>query len=171
LQTERQVISLECVQDPWEKQVPGLGLGRDPVRTPMLWDDSDHAGFTSGAPWLPLHADASVLNVAAQRREPASILTFYQGLLTLRRATPALSVGAYTPLSETTDTVLAYMRTAAEQVCLVALNFGTQPQQIALDALSRPGRVVLSTHLDREGEPVRTTLALRGDEGVIVMLD
>jgi alpha-glucosidase len=135
----------------------------------MLWDDGDHAGFTIGAPWLPLHAAASGLHVAAQRQAPTSMLTFYQRLLTLRRATPALAVGAYTPLAETADEVLAYVRTAAQQACLVALNFGTQAQQITLDAVSRPGQVVLSTHLDRAGEPVRDTLALRGDEGVIVM--
>jgi alpha-glucosidase len=166
-----QVIPPDCVQDPWEKQVPGLGLGRDPVRTPMLWDDSGHAGFTSGAPWLPTHAEAASLNVAAQRRDPTSMLTFYQRLLTLRRATPALSIGAYTPLADTADAVLAYVRTAGEQTCLVALNFGTRPQPIALDALTRPGQVVLSTHLDRAGESVAATLTLRGDEGVIVMLD
>jgi alpha-glucosidase len=165
-----QVIPPARVQDPWEKQVPGLGLGRDPVRTPMLWDDSLNAGFTISTPWLPLHADAPVTNVSVQRQEPTSMLTLYQRLLALRRATPALAIGAYTPLAETADEVLTYLRTTAEQACLVALNFGTQAQQVTLDALARPGQVALSTHLDRAGEPVRTTLALRGGEGVIVTL-
>jgi alpha-glucosidase len=47
-------IPPERVQDPWEKNVPGLGLGRDPVRTPMPWDGSATAGFTTGEPWLPI---------------------------------------------------------------------------------------------------------------------
>jgi alpha-glucosidase len=166
-----QMIPPERVQDPWEKQVPGLGLGRDSVRTPMLWDNSPNAGFTISTPWLPLHADAPVLHVAAQRQEPTSMLTFYQRLLALRRATPALAVGAYTPFAKTEDKVLAYKRTTGEQTCLVALNFGRQPQQVRLDALARRGQVALSTHLDRVGEPIRTTLALRGDEGVIMTLD
>jgi alpha-glucosidase len=165
-----QVIPPERVQDPWEKQVPGLGLGRDPVRTPMLWDDSPNAGFTSSTPWLPLHADASAINVAAQQQEPTSMLTLYQRLLSLRRTTPALAQGAYTPLGETADEVLAYVRTTAEQTCLVALNLGTKPQQVTLHTLACRGQVLLSTHLDRVGEPVHTTLALRGAEGVMVML-
>jgi alpha-glucosidase len=166
-----QVIPPDSVQDPWEKQVPGLGLGRDPVRTPMLWDDSPNAGFTSSTPWLPLHEDAPGLNVAAQRQEPTSMLTLYRRLLMLRRASPALAVGAYTPIAETADEVLAYVRSAGEQVYVVALNLGTQPQQVSLCFPARPGQVVLSTHLDRASEQVSTTLGLRGDEGVIVQLE
>jgi alpha-glucosidase len=165
-----QVIPPERVQDPWEKQVPGLGLGRDPVRTPMLWDDSPNAGFSISTPWLPLHADAPVLHVAAQQQEPTSMLTLYQRLLALRRTIPALAQGTYTLLADTVDEVLAYVRAAAEQTCLVALNLGTTPQQIALHTLAGRGQVLLSTHLDRAGEPVHTTLALRGAEGVMVML-
>src|SRR5262245_34154249 len=47
-------ISVRQVRDPFEKNVPGLGLGRDPERTPMQWNDSEHAGFTSGTSWLPI---------------------------------------------------------------------------------------------------------------------
>src|SRR5919205_1184553 len=50
-------IPPERVQDPWERNVPGLGLGRDPARTPMPWDGRFGAGFTTGEPWLPLGAD------------------------------------------------------------------------------------------------------------------
>jgi alpha-glucosidase len=137
----------------------------------MLWDDSPNAGFTSSTPWLPLHEDAPVLNVAAQRQEPTSMLTLYRRLLLLRRASAALAVGAYTPIAETADEVLAYVRSAGEQVYVVALNLGTQPQQVSLCFPARPGQVVLSTHLDRASEQVGTTLDLRGDEGVIVQLE
>src|SRR5690606_11977646 len=50
-------IAPEQVQDPFEKNVPGMGMGRDPCRTPMQWDTSPNAGFTTGRPWLPLAAD------------------------------------------------------------------------------------------------------------------
>src|SRR5581483_6230213 len=59
-------IPADRVQDPFELNVPGFGLGRDPVRTPMPWSAGLHAGFTLGTPWLPLNSDAHVLNVAAQ---------------------------------------------------------------------------------------------------------
>src|SRR5687768_10359567 len=58
------------VQDPLERRVPGLGLGRDPVRTPMQWSGEPNAGFTSGEPWLPLAASWREVNVAAQAGDP-----------------------------------------------------------------------------------------------------
>ena len=82
------------VRDPWEKRVPGLGLGRDPVRTPMPWDGAPHAGFTTGTPWLPLGDDHAALNAAAQAHDPASMLSLYRALLALRRREAALSLGA-----------------------------------------------------------------------------
>ena len=56
-------IPPHLVQDPLEHNVPGFGLGRDPARTPMPWSSEPHGGFTGGRPWLPLNADAEVLNV------------------------------------------------------------------------------------------------------------
>jgi alpha-glucosidase len=162
-------IPPQLVQDPWEKQVPGLGLGRDPERTPMQWDSRLHAGFTTGTPWLPVAADAARVNVAAQRQDPGSLLTLYHRLIGLRRASPALAVGTYTPL-EAPGEVLAYMRTAAGQRFLVVLNLGPHPQQFAASQAATHGRVVLSTHLDRTEEAVHGMLALRGDEGVILEL-
>ena len=57
-------IPPHLVQDPLERNVPGFNLGRDPVRTPMPWSLEPHGGFTDGQPWLPLNADADVLNVS-----------------------------------------------------------------------------------------------------------
>ena len=59
------------VRDPRELREPGLALGRDPVRTPMPWDDSANAGFTKGTPWLPLHDDWPTRNVLRNSRERA----------------------------------------------------------------------------------------------------
>lgn len=85
---ENGVIPLDRVRDPRELREPGLGLGRDPVRTPMPWDDSPQAGFTQGEPRLPLGAGWEHQNVAAERDDPASILSLHRQLLALRRATP-----------------------------------------------------------------------------------
>src|SRR5215217_6534783 len=73
-------ISPERVRDPWERNVPGLGLGRDPERTPMQWEAGVNAGFSLAKPWLPIASDAGMVNVAAQARDPASILSLYQTL-------------------------------------------------------------------------------------------
>jgi alpha-glucosidase len=161
------IIPPECVQDPWEKRVPGLGLGRDPARTPMPWDTSPNAGFTTGTPWLPLATNAQAMNVAVERDDPTSMLTLCRRLLALRRATPALATGVYLPLAARGD-ILAYSRTDAEQTYCIVLNLGGLPQHFDLCQVVGTHKVVLSTYLDRAGEVVQDVLPLRRDEGVIL---
>src|SRR3954447_22721145 len=140
----------ELVQDPQELGVPGIGLGRDPERTPMQWDASPNAGFTSGTPWLPLADDYERFNVAAESDDPCSMLTLHRRLIALRRANPALEIGSYARVPADGD-LLAYIRAAGNQRLLIALNLGSQEQTLDLGALR--GQVVLSTHLDRESDP------------------
>jgi alpha-glucosidase len=162
-------IPPERIRDPWERNVPRLGLGRDPARTPMQWDDGPKAGFTDGEPWLPLSADHRTINAAAQAADPRSLLALYRVLLALRRAEPALSVGGYAPVATAGSEVLAYERwdNAAGRRLLVALNLGGHAHELPTTATA--GRQVLvSTHLDRSGEPVGGALHLRPDEGVVI---
>jgi len=164
-------IPPDRVQDPFEKNVPGRGLGRDPERTPMQWSAQENAGFTTGTPWLPVAEDFERANVEAERDDPRSMLTLYRRLISMRRGAAALEVGRFEPVRVEGD-VLAYLRRGRkdEGDFLVALNLGSQPH--SLRALADPfrGTIALSTHLDRVGEAVGMELALRGDEGVIVRL-
>jgi len=164
-------IPPERVHDPLEKNVPGLGLGRDPERTPMQWSAGPGAGFTTGQPWLPLAADHSTVNVEAQRDDPRSILTLYRQLILLRQGEPALEVGRFEPV-EASGNVLAYLRRsrAGESDFLVALNLGASPQALPLPPDADGAAVALSTHLDRAGERAAGELRLRPDEGVILRL-
>ena len=167
-------IPPERERDPFGMNMPGTGQGRDPERTPMQWDASPNAGFTTpGAePWLPLAADWRENNVEAQRRDPRSMLSLVEALLRLRRAEPALSLGSYRTLSVEGD-VLVYARQGLGKAFVVALNLTPEPRAVAFARGELPGgRVVISTHMDREGEPVGADggLALRGDEGVVVEL-
>jgi alpha-glucosidase len=144
------------------------GRGRDPERTPMPWNGGPGGGFTSGRPWLPLGEGNLALNVAAQRDDPASMLSLHRRLLQLRRRTPALVTGAYHPVEADGD-VLAYRRTDADgDPWLVALNLGPDPARLTLADPAPAGRVAVSTHPDRDGQPVGAALELRGDEGVVV---
>src|SRR5204862_1805214 len=88
-------IPPESIQDPVAHSLPGLGLGRDPERTPLPWDASAFAGFSSVRPWLPLADDFATENVAVQEKDPRSMLSLYRGLIELPRASPALAVGGY----------------------------------------------------------------------------
>jgi alpha-glucosidase len=162
-------ISPHQVQDPFEKNVPGLGLGRDPVRTPMQWTGGRWAGFSTGRPWLPLADDFKDANVARESENPTSLLTLYRRLIELRRAEPALSVGDYAALSAGVD-VMAYMRKAGERRLLIALNFSAQPRSFNLAELQARSRLLLSTNLDRKREEFGEELTLGGNEGVIVEL-
>ena len=158
-------IPPDRVRDEFERNVPGLGFGRDPVRTPMQWTAGPNAGFTSGTPWLPLSADAATRNVERQRDDPRSMLTLYKRLLDLRRGEPALAVGSYRQLPSPPE-VLAYAREHGPSRIVVALNFGSRPQEVRLEKGGRR-EIVLSTHLDREGA-VGARVKLRADEGVIL---
>jgi alpha-glucosidase len=162
-------IPPEAVQDPWEMNEPGLGLGRDPERTPMHWDGSAQGGFTSGRPWLPLDPGFPSCHVEALRQDPTSILMLYRRLIGLRRRHPALSVGHYRP-AESEGDVLAYERRHGAERLLVVLNLGHRPHTLPLPGGTN-GRVVLSTFLDRGGDVSLDQVELRPDEGVIVALE
>jgi alpha-glucosidase len=154
-------IQPAAARDPWEKNVPGQG--RDPARTPMQWEGGPHAGFTTGAPWLPIAEDYPQVNVATLRRDPGSLLSLYRRLLSLRATEPALQTGRYAPVL-TDERVLAYRR---EQF-VVVLNFASE--SITVNHTEVQGQITLSTVLDREGETVSGALRLRGDEGVIICI-
>jgi alpha-glucosidase len=158
------------VQDPWEKNEPGLGFGRDPARTPMPWDRSANAGFTDATPWLPLNRDWRERNVEALAADPGSILTLYRRLIALRRAQPALNSGDYVHAHVEGD-LYAYERRHGDARLLVALNFGHKPQTLTLPEDAAEGRLLLSTFLDREEERVSGMAELRPAEGVVIDLE
>jgi alpha-glucosidase len=162
-------IPLEKVQDPYEKNVPGRGLGRDPERTPMQWSAAKNAGFTEGEPWLPIAEDYTRVNVEAERDNPASMLTLYNRLINVRRGESALEVGQFEPMEADGD-LLTYVRRDRESAFLIALNLGPQPQVVNFSNKVFEGRIALSTHLDRAGERVRGDLHLRPQEGLLVHL-
>jgi glycosidase len=156
------------VRDPQELRQPGLGLGRDPARTPMPWDGSANAGFSEVEPWLPLNADWRTRNAAAQLDDPASMLNLYRSLLQLRRASLALSIGDVA-LLDATDDVLAYQRSHGGERLLIALNLGDQPRAISLPHGSHAGRVIEST-LRHPVAPPDGIWRLRPNEGLILEL-
>lgn len=125
-------ISADRAQDPRELREPGLGLGRDPVRTPMPWDPTAKAGFTTGEPWLPLHADHGERNVTRLDAERGSILELHRRLLALRRQHPALAIGAMRMLDAKSADVLMYERTHGDERVLVALNLSAKSREAVL---------------------------------------
>ena len=145
------------IRDPQHLRQPHLDIGRDRSRTPMPWDGSPHAGFSSAEPWLPLNPDWAARNVAAQEDDPGSMLTLYRRLLALRRSRPAPAVGTFR-LLDAPDGVLAYAREHEGQTLRVLLNLTAKARTV-------PWR----------GEPLLSTLhgdpeagMLYPDEGLIL---
>ncbi|MHA6721925.1 alpha-amylase family glycosyl hydrolase [Sphingomonas sp. RS2018] len=151
------VIPPDRIRDPQDLREPGLGIGRDRSRTPMPWDGGEHAGFSAVEPWLPLNPDWRTRNVAAQADDPASMLTLYRRLLALRRAEPALSVGAMT-LLDAPEGVLAYTRAHDGRSLRIMLNLTGRDVEVDWS-----GAVLLSTLADA---PMPGTL--RANEGLIL---
>jgi alpha-glucosidase len=162
-------IPPELAHDPQEKSSPGFG--RDPHRTPMQWDRGPNAGFClpEVTPWLPVAEDYEQFNVAAEKHDPASMLSLVQSLTRLRRTNPALSVGSYKSVETGSEDCLVYIREFEDQAFLVALNFSDTTQNILLPQMGQ-GQVALSTYLDREGGVSLAELALRGGEGLVIKL-
>ena len=146
-------IPPEAVVDPWERNVPGQGLGRDPVRTPMPWTNGPGAGFTNGDPWLPIGVPCEG-PVDEQEADPRSMLAFTRALLALRRAEPALSLGDYRTVS-VHDGVFVFERTHGARTLRVALNLSAGVREVP-----DVGTVLLAT----QAEPGAT---LPPDQGIV----
>ncbi|HEY0592556.1 MAG TPA: alpha-amylase family glycosyl hydrolase [Thermoanaerobaculia bacterium] len=159
-------IRPDQVQDPYEKNVPGLGLGRDPQRTPMRWNATPGGGFTAGEPWLPIGPDLERVSVEAERDDPRSILSLHRDLIAIRRREPALEIGAYAPLEAAGD-VVAFVRKHGARVLFVVLNLGSRTESFDLQGVDLEGTILLSTAGGRKGESIARTLELRPNEGIL----
>ena len=138
-------------------------VSRDNARSPMQWDGTEYAGFTSGTPWLRLNPNYPKINVSEQKNRPDSILSFYRQVIRLRRENEALIFGDYAPfLVEETD-LIAYRRQWNGSIWGAVHNFSTQTRQV--NALELQGKIRLSNY-GRMGE-LHGSLELRPYESLI----
>ncbi|WP_455371158.1 alpha-glucosidase, partial [Petrachloros mirabilis] len=116
------------LRDPYTKRFWPFRIGRDPARTPMQWDRSAHAGFTTGTPWLPVSPQHQSLNIEAETRRPESLVNLYRRLIRLRRSERALVQGTYHRIAEAPADCLVFVRRLPDRSVrhddvLVAVNF------------------------------------------------
>ncbi len=157
------------IQDPYEKRVPGLGVGRDGCRTPMQWNGENFAGFSIAKPWLPVEPDYRKRNVAQQKSEPASMLQLYHRLIELRRRHQALQIGSYRAI-KAADELLLFLREHAGEKLLIALNMGHEPISVSFANGLLRGEILLSSFCDREIGSIDGNIDLRSNEGTIIKL-
>lgn len=125
--------SREDVQDPIGKLGWPKEKGRDGERTPMQWNTSTNAGFSNAKPWNPVGPRYAKYNVEVEKKDPNSILNWYQKILDLRHTNEALLDGKYVPLNENDQNVLAYLRSYKGENVLVVLNMSGAPQTAKID--------------------------------------
>ena len=167
------------LHDPYTIRYWPWKTGRDPARTPMPWDDSPQAGFTTGRPWLPLSHAWRQTNVAGEQRDPGSILSLYKRLIRMKKGSNALTVGTYHPIDGVPPECLFFTRESLvdgqREALFIAVNFSAHTQKISLPAgpsnLERHGTLMLSTDPQRaEGPWTADHFLLGPDEGIVVSL-
>lgn len=139
---------------------------RDNSRTPMQWDDSANAGFTSGTPWLKAAKSYSEINVNNEIQGP--IFTFYQKLIALRKKLSLIAEGSYKPAYEDSQQVYAFERQLGDEKLLVLNNFYSDP--ITIDVLPeyQNGEVLLSNY---EVVQIAAVVTLRPYESLAIIVN
>lgn len=153
----------------------GILMNRDECRLPMQWDAGPNAGFAAAhaVPWLPVHGSHAQINVAAQERDPRSLLSCHRRLLHLRRELAALHSGALTllpaggPGGRYPESVLAYRRSRGGDPIEVEVYLNFSDRAAALDLRDRAVRVLFSTHQEAPLEPGGRYL-LQAHEGLVL---
>lgn len=165
------------LRDPYTKRYWPFRTGRDPARTPMQWDGSLQAGFTTGQPWLPISGHLSSLNVENESKDPSSLLSLYRRLIRLRKAMPTLRHGMYRPLESTDPNCLVFVRkddspAGSREETLIAVNFSSHRSSGSVSGMAREGTLVLSTYEPTEDrQPWKSgRLDLQPDQAIIVAL-
>ncbi|MCX6085401.1 MAG: alpha-amylase family glycosyl hydrolase, partial [Caldiserica bacterium] len=146
-------IPRRLVQDPVGKRYWPLPVGRDGERAPIPWDASPGSGFTTGTPWLPVHASATTYS--AQSADPASVLSFTRQLSWFRSHHPALYAGDMTIVDGPSDTCLCFVRTSPAEPMAVTINLSSQAVPIPRSSLAPSQNPLFST----EDRPSRDSLA------------
>lgn len=119
---------------------------RDNSRTPMQWDASEHAGFTTGTPWLKAGKSYPEINVETEKTGP--IFTFYQELIRLRKTLPIIAEGDYTATYQDSDSVYAFERSLGDQKLLVLNNFFGKEVELEIPAHYADGKILISNYAD-----------------------
>ncbi len=159
------------VQDPQGRNMPDKNLSRDPARTPMQWTGEDPCGgFSNKKPWLRVDRNFHTVNVESQRRDAGSMYTLYQKLIALRNHEESLASGSYFPVYSDHQ-VICFARIAhGSDGFLIALNLTPRIAYVNQGGARFEGVIEISTSPEVEGESVKDSIVLSGDEALVIRL-
>lgn len=120
--------------------------GRDNARTPMQWDDTAYAGFTTGTPWMQVNPNYREINAAAERKDPESVFHYYRKLIRLRKEYSIFAEGDFKLLLEDDENIFAYVRSDQSKEILVLANFTEQEVMCPLLEAWREGTVLIHNY-------------------------
>ena len=136
---------------------------RDNARTPMQWDATANAGFTTGAkPWLALNPNYTKINAAEELKSPDSVYRYTEKMVHLRSATPAFVYGDYKDLAPADPAIFAYTRTLGAERYLVVLNFSDKAAEFAVPDGIQPKQLLVDNQIGSDA--MGSTLNLKGWE-------
>ena len=124
---------------------------RDNARTPMQWDASENAGFTTGTPWIAVNPNYKKINVADQLKREDSVFHYYQKLIRLRKENEIIVYGNYELLLPDDENIFAYIRTLDNQKLLVVCNFSKSEQKFDFSGYEN-AKVLISNYNRDAGE-------------------
>ena len=123
---------------------------RDNARTPMQWDTSAGAGFTTGKPWIKVNPNYRQINAADQLKDPDSVFHYYQKLIRLRKEMDIIVYGEFEALYRDHDQIFAYIRKLESEKLLTVCNFSAQEAEMELPETFAEGAQCLITNMGRK---------------------
>ena len=138
-------------------------VARDNARTPMQWDASENAGFTTGTPWLAVNPNYKTINVERAIADPDSIYHYYKRLIELRHTHDVIVYGTFVPLMEDSDAIWAYQRILGEKTLTVACNW--TDEEVACDVFGDADARLIGnyeTHVEGVLQPYEAYVTIRG---------
>ena len=147
-------------------------LTRDNSRTPIQWDDSEQAGFTTGEPWIKVNPNYKAINVKQALKDPDSVFYYYKKLIALRKQHPIMVYGDYKDLSIGEENLYVYTRQYQGDYWLVMLNHSNQSNgfKLAVDFDDASKQLIIANYSDVTSEASIQTVALRPHEARIYQI-
>ena len=139
--------------------------GRDNARTPMQWDDSTYAGFSTAEPWIMVNPNYTKINAKDQVSRENSVFKYYQKLIRLRHESDLIVYGTYNLILDDDTDIYAYVRTLGDEKLIVYCNFSENTREVELPEEFTAGKILISNYDDAK---VSEKITLRPYEAVVI---